>query len=185
MNKYNEFYLNSNLKNMNSICNIEKIEFQKHQKFCRKWFENGNSKLLLFHGLGSGKSLSSIFIAEGLLNSKQINHVYAVTPASLRKNFENELTMGLMSNTYNKLPTTYSIISYNKFVQMYEDDSLKLKNSLVIIDEVQNIISPTGKMYKIFFDALVTNEQRNSKVVLLSGTPMFDQPIDIALTMNY
>jgi superfamily II DNA or RNA helicase len=184
MNKYNEFYLNSNLKNMNSICNIEKIEFQKHQKFCRKWFENGNSKLLLFNGLGSGKSLSSIFIAEGLLNSKQINHVYAVTPASLRKNFENELTMGLMSNTYNKLPTTYSIISYNKFVQMYEEDSLKLKNSLVIIDEVQNIISPTGKMYKIFFDALVTNEQRNSKVVLLSGTPMFDQPIDIALTMN-
>ena len=182
MNKYNEFYLKSNSRKMNSICNIEKMEFQKHQKFCRRWFENGNDRLLLFHGLGSGKSLSSIFIAEGLLKSKQIKHVYAVTPASLRKNFEKELTTGLMS--YNKMPTTYSIISYHKFVSMYEEDSLKLNNSLVIIDEVQNIISPTGKMYKTFFDALVTNKKQNTKVVLLSGTPMFDQPLDIALTMN-
>jgi len=114
------------------------MEFQKHQKFCRRWFENGNNKLLLFHGLGSGKSLSSIFIAEGLLKSKQIKHVYAVTPASLRKNFKKELTTDLMS--YNKIPTTYSIISDHKFVQMYEEDSLKLNNSLVIIDEVQSII---------------------------------------------
>ena len=150
MNKYNEFYLKSNSRKMNSICNIEKMEFQKHQKFCRRWFENGNDRLLSFHGLGSGKSLSSIFIAEGLLKSKQIKHVYAVTPASLRKNFEKELMTGLMTNKYNKIPMTYSIISYHKFVNMYEEDSLKLNNSLVIIDEVQNIISPTGKMYNGF-----------------------------------
>ena len=44
--------------------------------------------LLLFHGLGSGKTCSSIAIAEGLKTSKG---VIVMTPASLRRNYIEEL----------------------------------------------------------------------------------------------
>lgn len=178
MKEYSEFQLNANTKSMDEICNIEKLEFQKHQKFCRKWFENGNSKMLLFHGLGSGKTLTSIYVAEGLLSTKQIKTVYAVTPASLKKNFEKEITSGLMN--YKEVPKTYKVLSYQRFIK----SGAKLDNCLIIIDEVQNIISEIGKLYKQFFDALVTSSPRNIKLVLLSGTPMFDKPHEFALTMN-
>jgi hypothetical protein len=44
--------------------------------------------LLLFHGLGSGKTCSSIAIAEGLKTEKQ---VIIMTPASLQVNYRNDL----------------------------------------------------------------------------------------------
>jgi hypothetical protein len=44
--------------------------------------------LLLYHGLGSGKSCTSIAIAEGMKSSK---HVIIMTPASLRANYIEEL----------------------------------------------------------------------------------------------
>ena len=44
--------------------------------------------LLSFHGLGSGKTCSSIAIAEGLKNTKKI---FVMTPASLRMNYNEEL----------------------------------------------------------------------------------------------
>jgi hypothetical protein len=44
--------------------------------------------LLLYHGLGSGKTCTSIAIAEGMKDSK---HVIIMTPASLRANYIGEL----------------------------------------------------------------------------------------------
>jgi hypothetical protein len=44
--------------------------------------------LLIFHGLGAGKTCGSIGIAEGLKNDKQI---YIMTPASLQMNYVKEL----------------------------------------------------------------------------------------------
>jgi hypothetical protein len=44
--------------------------------------------LLLYHGLGSGKTCTSIAIAEGMKSNKQI---ILMTPASLKQNFFNEM----------------------------------------------------------------------------------------------
>ena len=44
--------------------------------------------LLLYHGLGSGKTCTSIAIAEGMKDSKRI---VIMTPASLRANYIEEL----------------------------------------------------------------------------------------------
>ena len=60
-----------------------------HQKFVSD-FMNDNSPyrgLLLYHGLGSGKSGASIMITEGFRNRK----VVIMLPASLRNNYEREL----------------------------------------------------------------------------------------------
>jgi hypothetical protein len=44
--------------------------------------------LLLYHGLGSGKTCSSIAIAEGM---KRVQQVVIMTPASLRANYIEEI----------------------------------------------------------------------------------------------
>ena len=44
--------------------------------------------LLLYHGLGAGKTCASIAIAEGM---KDTNQVIVMTPASLRMNYLSEL----------------------------------------------------------------------------------------------
>ena len=44
--------------------------------------------LLLFHGLGSGKTCAAIAVAESLMSNKK---VYVLLPASLRENFLGEI----------------------------------------------------------------------------------------------
>ena len=61
-----------------------------HQKIVRDYINiyTPYRGLLLYHGLGSGKTCSSIAIAEGIKNDKKI---LIMTPASLRDNYIEEL----------------------------------------------------------------------------------------------
>lgn len=61
-----------------------------HQKIVRDYLNNHTPYrgLLLLHGLGSGKTCTSIAIAEGMKSDKK---VYILTPASLKANFFGEL----------------------------------------------------------------------------------------------
>ena len=61
-----------------------------HQKIVRDYINlyTPYRGLLLYHGLGSGKTCSSIAIAEGIKNDKE---VLIMTPASLRENYKQEL----------------------------------------------------------------------------------------------
>ena len=61
-----------------------------HQKLVRDYLNiySPYRGLLLFHGLGSGKTCTSIAIAEGLKTSQNI---IIMTPASLRRNYIDEL----------------------------------------------------------------------------------------------
>ena len=61
-----------------------------HQKIVRDYMNlyTPYRGLLLYHGLGSGKTATSIAIAEGMKDSK---HVIIMTPASLRANYIEEL----------------------------------------------------------------------------------------------
>jgi hypothetical protein len=70
----------------------EKKEFKllSHQNVVLEYlkYDTPYRGLLLFHGLGSGKTCSAIAIAEGLKSSQQI---IIMTPASLQTNFISEL----------------------------------------------------------------------------------------------
>ena len=68
----------------------EKFSLLTHQKIVRDYINEFTPYrgLLLYHGLGSGKTCSSIAIAEGL---KSTRRVIVMTPASLRMNYIQEL----------------------------------------------------------------------------------------------
>lgn len=69
----------------------DKYSLLTHQKVVRDYINlySPYRGVLLYHGLGSGKTNSSIAIAEGLKESKR--KIYIMTPASLRANFFEEL----------------------------------------------------------------------------------------------
>ena len=67
-----------------------KLGLLTHQKIVRDYINlyTPYRGLLLFHGLGSGKTCSSIAIAEGLKSYRQ---VIVMTPASLKRNYMEEI----------------------------------------------------------------------------------------------
>ena len=69
---------------------VADFSLMTHQKIVRDYLNlySPYRGLLLYHGLGSGKTCSSIAIAEGLKNNK---HVIIMTPASLQVNYREEL----------------------------------------------------------------------------------------------
>jgi hypothetical protein len=71
---------------------LENVDFKllTHQKIVRDYLNlySPYRGLLLYHGLGSGKTCTSIAIAEGMKSEKQI---VLMTPASLKTNFFAEL----------------------------------------------------------------------------------------------
>ncbi len=65
-------------------------ELLPHQKIVKDYLaiETPYRGLLLYHGLGSGKTCSSIAVAESLLSTRK---VYVMLPASLEQNYINEI----------------------------------------------------------------------------------------------
>jgi hypothetical protein len=83
------------IDNMESTISCDRPDDAKfalltHQKIVRDYLNlyTPYRGLLLYHGLGSGKTCSSIAIAEGMKTNKQI---VVMTPASLRMNYLQEL----------------------------------------------------------------------------------------------
>jgi superfamily II DNA or RNA helicase len=163
--------------------------------------------ILIYHQIGSGKTCTAITIAEKFKHKKKI---IIVLPASLTENFIDEIISECTGNEYisqnerilltkyklgetkydniiektkKKINKYYTIYSYHKFVNLINMNKIKLNNTLLIIDEIQNMISINGIFYKSLLN-IITKSNNTLKIILLSATPMFDKPIEIGLTLN-
>jgi len=89
--KYREEIINSE-DSISCSTTQDSTEFDllTHQKIVREYLNlySPYRGLLLYHGLGSGKTCTSIAIAEGMKSDKP---VIVMTPASLKQNFYSEL----------------------------------------------------------------------------------------------
>ena len=169
--------------------------------------DNDIRGILVYHQIGAGKTCTAIAIAEEF--KKKLN-IIVVLPAALMGNFVNELRSECPGDTYitdderkqlkglkpgdkkfenimvksqERIDKYYTIYSYHKFVDLIKENKIKkLNNTLLIIDEVQNMISMSGTFYKSLQKVVTSSE--TLKMILLSATPMFDRPVEIALTLN-
>lgn len=207
--KFKDFYIPKKKKSFKEICYPKQYELQIPQKFLAKYInpKTPYKGVLVFHQIGSGKTCTSIRIAEAW---KQYRKVIVVVPASLIGNYRNELRSMCVGNNYltekerdrlkelhptsdeydeiikksdERIDKYYSIYSYNKFIKLAEEKKLKLNNSVLIIDEIQNMVSDDGKYYEVLLK-LINKAPDELRVVLLSATPIFDKPLEIALTLQ-
>ena len=75
-------------------------------------------------------------------------------------------------------------IEDGKYIQQPYIERLKNPNSLLIIDEIQNLISGTGTNYRRLFYALRYYADPAFKTVFLTGTPIYDKPYEFGLLIN-
>jgi len=164
--------------------------------------------ILLFHQIGAGKTCTAISIAE---KYKTKMNIVVVLPAALMGNFMSELRSECTDDQYIKteeriklkklnfddeeyikiieksnqrIEKYYTIYSYNKLINLIKENKIKnFNNTLLIIDEIQNMISMNGTYYKLLNNIIIKSND-TLKIILLSATPMFDRPIELALTLN-
>uniref|UniRef100_A0A6C0EAM7 Helicase ATP-binding domain-containing protein n=1 Tax=viral metagenome TaxID=1070528 RepID=A0A6C0EAM7_9ZZZZ len=206
---YKNFKIPKKKKTFNEICNPKEFQLQLPQEFLAE-FMNPKTPyrgVLVYHRIGAGKTCTAVRIAE---EWKKKRRVIVVVPASLKGNFRNELRSLCAGNSYLKeserekltklhpsskeykeiievsdkrIDEYYEIYSYNKFIEYIQNDEIKLKNTLLIIDEIQNMVSEEGTYYYELYN-LIKKSPKDLRMVLLSATPMFDKPNEIALTLN-
>lgn len=207
--KFTKYKILKNKKTIEEICFPKTFEFQIPQLFLSEIINPATNYkgILVYHRIGAGKTCTAIRIAE---NFKGIKRIVIVLPASLINNFRSELRSPCAGSNYltererdllkKYHPTSlefkaiidksnvridkyYNIYSYNKFIDAIKKNIFSFDNALVIIDEVHNMISETGTYYETFH-AAIHSAPDNMRLVLMSATPIFDKPTEIALTMN-
>lgn len=204
----NKYKIKSNKKSMKELCIPKKFKLQISQKFLGDFFKQSKIRgILVYHKIGAGKTCTAITMAEKLKNKMKI---MVVLPAALIGNFRDELRSECPGDDYItpknrkilsklkpsncefkkiidksnvKIDKIYNILSYHKFVDLVKDNKIKLKNTLLIIDEIQNMISEAGAFYQNL-KKTIDNSDQDTRIILLSATPMFDKPLEIALTLN-
>lgn len=185
----NETFLGYRLTNSNNKNKSNDFELRKTQKFVRDYLQIDSPYrgLLLYHGLGSGKTCSSIAVAENLVNQK---NVIVMLPASLRSNYVKALQSTCGNPRYKANPALikdrYTFVSYNASNAVTQLERIgSLDNHVIIVDEIHNLISMmTGnsKQGPAIYDMLMN--AKNVKLVFLSGTPIINIPFETAKLFN-
>jgi len=206
---YAKYKIPQKKKSFKDICMPQKYELQLPQQFVSQFLNPATpyKGVLVYHRIGAGKTCTAVRIGEVF---KKKRNIVVVLPASLKGNFRTELRslcaeeeyltnkerkelsqLHPSSNEYKniikksdqRIDKYYTIYSYNKFIEYVKDGDIKLKNSFLIIDEIQNMVSEEGTYYTELYN-LIHKSPVDLRVVLLSATPMFDKPFEIGLTIN-
>lgn len=204
--KFKQYKITKN-PSFRELCFPKEYQLQKPQLFVSQFINKKThyKGLLVFHKIGAGKTCAAIRIAE-----EWDKKVIVVLPASLIGNFYKELRSECTGNNYvskkereillsgvsnekeydmvikkvhEKIDEKYNIYSYHKFVNLLNKKKINFDNTLLIIDEIQNVISEKGEFYNTIYKNIV-KAPKSLRIVLLSATPIFDKPSEIALTLN-
>lgn len=120
--------------------------------------------LVVAHGLGSGKTLTSIAAQEALGM-----HSDVVVPAALQANYQKEVAKHVSGKVQ------------NRDIQSMQNVASKAKRpdkDMLIVDEAHRARDPGSKTYQ----ALSKNKAK--KRLLLTGSPFYNHPVDIAPLVN-
>lgn len=139
------------------------------------------NSLLVYAGLGSGKTTVSIAVAEKLKQEYKV--LVLQKNETLINNYIKELLYNKCFDDYKIKETKkenlkeinkyYQFITYNTILT--QDSTFNLNNTLVIIDEVHNITEI--KAYPVLLEYL--KKSKNCKLLMLTATPVYDNIIEI------
>lgn len=144
---------------------LPSVQLQPHQARLTEESTEAPSRKLLYHSLGSGKTLSALGMSEA-----QQQPYTAVAPAALRSNWKSEM----QKFTDEKTPQhvmSYSELAMGKPVP---------HNHSLIFDEAHRMRNIATEQTRQAMQAA----ERAKQVVLLSGSPVVNDPSDLAVPMR-
>jgi len=149
------------------------VELLTHQKIVRDYLNiySPYRGLLLFHGLGSGKTCSSIAIAEGLKTFKKI---VVMTPASLRMNYIEEMKTKCGDLMYKKN-------QYWEFIESRGNPELTRVLSQILMFEDDKYVRTNGGAWMVN----VTKPSNYETELTASQRVRVDRQIDEMINVKY
>lgn len=182
--------------------NLSKPELHKYQKFLSAYldYKSPHRDILIYHGLGSGKTVSAINIYNMLYNYTPNWNVFILIKASLKNDpWMKDIDMWLGREDRKDRMDNIKFIHYDSpyadrdFIEA-KKASDSSKKMLYIIDEAHNFIknvynninSKKGKRAHVIYDYIQQDkkEDDSTRIVLLSGTPAVNNPYELALIFN-
>ena len=194
-----------------------KGDLLKHQKFVSRFLSSYTpyNGLLLYHEMGSGKTCSAVATAELIHNQdKKFNKaIYIARGETLINKFIKEVACICTNGKYipegedcnnakfgakrdkisKKVREFYTFYTYDELRKLLKKANNLVdifSNSIIIVDEVQNIrqrnVPEDDEEYSDFYRNLhqLFHSATNRKILLLSGTPMKDLPKEIVDILN-
>lgn len=184
-------------------CQIKtKLELRKYQEFIGSYldYKSPYHDILLYHGLGSGKSATTINVYNVLYNATSGWNVYLIIKAGLHDvTWETDLKKFLGAEDYAHRYANIKWIHYDspyadrEFFDKVKQSDSQLKN-IYIIEESHNFIrnvysnmsSKKGKRAVNIYEHIIQDKKENpsTRVILLSGTPAINKPFELGLMFN-
>lgn len=196
-----------NIDDNMDLCNIklEKQNLRNYQLFLSKFlnFNSPFNSILLYHGMGSGKTATAINVYNNLYNYDPNWNVFIILKASLIKSTwadgANELKKWLNENDFKNRMNNIKFISYDSpiadkaYIEAIRECDMQ-KNNLFIIDEAHNFFNNVynnihtdgGQRAKNIYDDILSRKRENPKnrIILITGTPIVNNPYELALIYN-
>jgi len=179
-----------------------KIELRKYQVIASKFldYRSPYQDILIYHGLGSGKTISAINVYNILYNYTPGWNVFILIKATLKDHpWMTDLEKALQSDDKEFRMKNITFISYDsptadrQFMEAIKNADSTKKN-LYIFDETHNFISNVysnistrkGRRAQTIYDYIIQDKTENEgvRVVLLSATPAINKPFEMALLFN-
>lgn len=193
-------------------CNVDtKLELRKYQEFIGRYLggESPYNAMLLWHGLGSGKTATSINLMNIMYNyDPRINFIILIK-ASLRddpwmKDLQVWLGRGEGEKNVEDISklSRYATLHFVHYDSPYADrDFMNVmkgidssKPTMYIIDEAHNFIrnvysninSKLGTRAQAIYEYIMKEkkENKNTKIILISATPGINTPFELSLMFN-
>jgi hypothetical protein len=203
---FKEYKLPEIIRNVDEDpCNIKKSKesIRKYQEFLSRYldFRSPYRDILIYHGLGSGKTATAINIYNVLYNFSPKWNVFLLLKAGLHKTtwFE-ELNKWIKNDEEREFRLKNIVfIHYDspfadkEFLESVKNADTSNK-SLYIIEEAHNFIRNVysnitgrkGKRAQVIYEHILRDKLENEdvRVVLISGTPIINNPFELSLLFN-
>ena len=175
---------------------------RKYQEFVGKFmdYRSPYKSLMLYHGLGSGKTITAINVYMSLFNFSSLWNVFVLIKATLEnKPWIEDLNRWLKDDNKKEMMANIKFIHYDSpfadrdFIEAVRSVDAS-KKSLFIIDEAHNFINnvynnvtgQTGRRASSIYDYMVKEKKDNdeTRIILISATPIINNPFELALIFN-
>jgi len=177
------------IRNSSNLCNLIKNKYKKKYP-CNNIIEKDTDLtikkhqlnvsnhlvksrgVIVYHQVGTGKTLTAITTAQCLLLSNIVKKVIVITPTSLQENFKQSLIQYNPDIDISK----YHLYTIQKLANDIENKNvISCTNALLIIDEAHNLRTLEGSRFKSIYNYSLKAE----KILLLTATPFINYKYDI------
>lgn len=145
-NNYKKYKTTKTKKDYKSLCSFSEIKLNNVQQFLGEYVKKQN-RILLFHGIGSGKTMTIIHMCE---SAELYDKVWIVTQASLINSFYEEIMK------YDLITKQYQYITKEQYEKIQYFEKKKQEQNLVYSDKkiykltIKSIYTKIHQKYRLF-----------------------------------